>query len=389
MIFFLKLMSDLLFYLTVTSGIGVIFGINSLYSLPFFILSAAILSIFAHNKIKYLAVAPLIYLAFISFNMSGQDFLILLPPIIYSVYQIKIVPYSQEIKYKIIFNIYIKASIILFLILLVFRPPLFYIFATFVSLFLIFSIMLLRMLRHDLEVTKNYKLRLFNIISIGSIFLFSAMLTSNFSVNIMANIISFAYFNIFVRTIMFLINIPLFLMSFINTNIEIEYGQEQEIPDMGYTTGDYFREIPPNTWADTLGIFIIIIIACVLIYALIKLFKFLTQKMKEPKLKAKEGERYFLNKEDKPKNLFYKNKIRKTYRKFLKLCIANGIEIKESMTTKETEVKWSNKMGGTEQAQKFRMFYIKNRYGEKELDKVEIKEYNDIYKSLKSKRTAN
>lgn len=382
MIFFLKLMSDLLFYLTLIS-VGSIFSltlyINVLYSLPFFILSSALL---AHRKFKYVAILPLIYLAFISFNNGLVHFVVLIIPIIYSILHFK-PPYEEELKYVRVFKVYVKIFSVIALFIIWTNHPLLY-FATFVSLFLICSVTLLRISRHDVKVRNSNKFKVFNIVTISTVFLTALIFSLDFFTNIILSVISFLYLNVVINALMFLIQLPFTVLSFIinlfSPNLSGGEVEDTIVPEFGW--GDRLHETQNHVWAVILGIIIAIILIALAVYILIKLLKLLRDTGVIDKLKFQDEERYFLGKE-KSSEAIHKSKIRKTYRKFLKLCNLRGIEIKEYMTTEETALKWSNTLGEKEKALKFRKFYIKNRYGEKELDKQEIKEYERIYKELK------
>lgn len=189
-------------------------------------------------------------------------------------------------------------------------------------------------------------------------------------------IIGIAYLVVFI--------IDIFKKRFSSNNIEEIKPQESE------QISEEILEITTKGISPTIKlifeiVFKIFLIGIVL-YIIWRMFKETKQKSSEKEGYVEEKEFIKINRKKSRRKLLIPKKgkelVRYYYIKFLNKCMENNIIIKKHNTTEEINDK-AEILYSSEVLKEFRNIYIDTRYGNKEVDKKDIKKYKANYKKLK------
>ena len=410
LVYSLKLLADLLFYLTFAGTISALIGgadrvmgnSGLLSVVPFIALSAFLLGVLhERGKLKYLSFAPLLLAMFFALNYGVVHLFLLAPAVAYTVYYATTLPYNiKTVGYTKVFRLYmcIVLPICLFFALnsTFFGAFLAGALGPYLLMFATCGIILMRMIRHDTDILMQTRFKVMNAIGVAGVIIAGAFLGSPQGVQIMGAIFNFLYFSIFIPIATFIFMI----VGFILFPILSLFGFEEwdvylPTDDGGDVYGDfghievYHLERGLSYYITLVVVFIII--AVVAFYVLRAMFRFLTEKSI-----IRDGapviiERVFLGDENrtKKKEPRVNHQIRQVYRKFLKLCEKKGITLHQSLTTRDISDAYGAATKDSESPNRLREIYIERRYGEKTPTTADVKECKELYNRMKKSQGAN
>ena len=402
LVYSLKLVSDLLFYMTFAGTISALIGSygrqmgNSglLSVLPLMALSAMLLGPLAERgKFKYLAFIPLIPAVFMALNYGIIHLLFLAPALAYIVYYATTLPYNiKTVGYTNIFRMYLYVAIPIAIFFAVnvafFGAFLSGALGPYIIMFLVSSIVLMRMLRHDNEILMQNRFKIMNSIGVIGVIIMGVVLGSPQGLRLMTAVISFIYFRIFIPfavAIFALVGIILFpIMSLFNWE-EVEMPQDDGGGYVGLPPDFEFYEMQQSIGVIIFQIIVFIGLAVLVFYVLRAIFRFLTQKTFNREGAPANIQRVFLGDKGpaRRKEPRVNHQIRQIYRKFLKLCKNRGITLHQSLTTEDIAKSFASSVGDNESAFALREIYIESRYGEKTPDSKDVKQCRELYGKLK------
>jgi len=420
LVYSLKLLADLLIYLTFAGLVSALTGGGGLFStLLFFTPCAVLLGLLANRgRAKYSALALLIPLLLFAFAESSLQLMLLLPAFAYILYYTNKLPYDVKlINYPGVFKIYMSLNLIAAFIFLAWvHVAAWVISAVLIPYILIFSpiaVFLMHLVRHEREVLAHTRFKLISALSFALVFTAAVLLSSEWAIGlagaiwettstfiIIAIIAACAvltlmhffkrdlhrikeYFSIskLIGTVLFLLIVISFVLSLFQKGGEIQalggFGEEGQ---------------GLNIWLIILLAFIILILFMMALYLLRLLYElarmlysFLTGKNE----KAEPRPEFTRISLDNEKNINKKsmdassNQIRHIYKKFLKLCKKRKVEIEPRHTTEDIAKNFGSIIGDFDNATKLRAIYLDSRYGEKIISPEDIKDSKDIYRKLK------
>ncbi|MCL2566241.1 MAG: hypothetical protein FWE24_10640 [Defluviitaleaceae bacterium] len=407
LVYSLKLLSDLVFYLTFAGLISALIGAQGremgvggfVSYLPFFVIAAAVLGTLASKKgyVKYLALLPLFGAITGAFNDGMIHLVLIAPAIVYTVYYATTLPYNiKTVSYSAVFRLYL----ILVLPMCIFFASNLSFFGAFLSgvivpyliMFAASSIILMRMIRHDTEILEHTRFKAMNSLSVAGVLLAGAALGSEQGIRTILTILSFIYFRMFIPILYYIILaigavlFPIFrLLGWEEWETTWPAEEEQQ--------GDF------DGWEDMMAyqheagigylIFQIVVfigLGVLAFFLLRALFRFLTHKQivrdsdhtGVSRVSLDEGRRLFRKREPR-----VTHQIRQIYRKFLKLCKNRGITLHPNLTTEDIARSFGESVGDYTGAKDLREIYIESRYGEKTPNSSHVKESKEIYNKLK------
>ena len=270
----------------------------------------------------------------------------------------------------------------------------------FIIIFLVSSILLLRILRTINFDADNSKLIKINLLYGISIIGFAILLSIESVRTIIFNGINIVV-NLFIPILKLLIYgiaallepIIMFLVKLIKVNPTFNKILEQiSISTNKKIFGDIKGHIPKDShFIDVLSK---VMFFAILAYILIRIIRHFLEKFRL----SESGQDYIeckefikSDKKNKKKSIgnletfkprSYSESIRNYYKKFLKLCITNGIDLLSTDTTQQINKKSSNKFD-IKVLEKIRKIYVKVRYNDDIGDKKSANDMADYYKQLR------
>jgi len=386
----LKRICDVCFYMTFASLIG---SGDLIFTLPIFAAVAFLSAWLAqYGALKYISILPL-FSMFLVVAPTIQNVGILMPIVIYLFWSMpKVGERIAQFSYLPVFRIFIKAFSIMLAIFVVVslwfntteftfpRDSLLFGFT-----FLLTSVLVLRMIRHDEAVLKQIRFKMINSLPLVGILVGAILLSRSFFLDFILSVVGFIWWVLLLPLVLiimwFIINIVMFIFGFFNIG-----GQdplEMELPAFLEFVGEFLnQERNVNT-----TIFAAIVIALGVI-TICLVFKMLSNKVGSPIIRD-DGivEEHFTLEDllDKRKNYFrnYKeNQVRAIYRNFLVLIKKSEIELPLHLTSDEIVGRVSDSLN-FEMLNELRKAYIRVRYGEVKYTKDEIKRIKALYKDIK------
>ena len=397
----LKRICDICFYLTFASLIGSLIGADNLVStLPLFVCIAFLSAFFAQKgKVKYFSflLYPLIFLLI---SPTTPNLIILIPAMLYL---IKACPKQKEraseFDYATVFMVFLGIFGFIFVFNLLINswvagsmPEFASDFFLFALMFAILSIVFMRMARHNDSVLKQFRFKVMNAASLIGVIVAAVLVSSNVFLAFIWSIIRF----IWVRLIMPLLeaviwvifNILAFFMRILGTDHSMD-GLMEILGDDGSPEAAveeifyYEHEVWPYG-----RIILVVILAIIGIFVLIKIFKLLTSKIAVTEIDT-EGiveERFALDDDKQQRKRRFgrqkENQVREIYRDFLRLIKKNEVLVPSFLTSHEIDVQVSGKFQSKKSSQ-IRDEYIKIRYGKADFTKDDINRVKGLYKEFK------
>lgn len=383
----LKLLCDICFYMTFVNIIGSTFGATALWiTLPIFALSAFLAGIFTDTKLLKFTSILAVFACFLVVPINIGDIIVLSLPIIYIIYSVIFNNTFRKIEYAPMFKLYggLLAAFMMFIIFVEAGP----LFATymlpFISTFIIGSIALMRLSRHDEDAISSHYIKIANIVYIGLVILGAVVVGFNLRT---------IYFRIIYPIIIFPIMglVRLFgwsfgwLYGFIDRFETAQVPTDERIELEGYQ--QYMEDPEPSIVTYIIISAVYIIVAAILIAIIVLVIK----KVKDnshrgDKLKKLDSNqtRFNLSKRERSKlaKAIENNQVREIYRKFLLLCKKRGIPFAKYTTSLDVERRSIAEFKDFD-PNEMRDIYINVRYGEKEYDKDDLDGIKKVYKNAK------
>jgi len=431
LVYSLKLLSDLLFYLSFAGLISTLASSGDLFdSLLFFVPCAVLLGILADKGwLKYATLVLLIPAAMNALNYSLIQLGFLTPAIVYVVYYAYSLPYDVKIvKYSGAFKVYMLLSLFVSFLFVVWFPVPYIVSSVTIPYAIMFgasAVALMHMIRHDEAILSHTKFKVMSILSVVGVFLLGVALGNEWVIQMALRFLSNSYviaviiIAAFCGLIVFLKRQKFDLLKVVKSfpffrllaaavgvaaSMAIIFTLIQEVEEVYipfycgcYVCICYYCECltygaTQNIWLVILGMVVfsfLALAATYLVAVMIEFAKMLYKLWKEERVvreNSPEFERVVLGNDEaliktsKPKN---DNEIRRIYRKFLKLCRQRRVVIEPSSTTTDIAKSFGHMTGEHEKALALREIYVDARYGEKNINAEDIKESKAIYKQLK------
>ncbi len=391
-IFAMKILSDICFYFFFVNFFVVLLGGDSgLTAASIIALSSLLCAILKdRGKMRYIPLIVMIF-SFFRMPMSFINFALLTPPIIYVIYNvIKLQGFSIKFDYTDIFFMFLKIAIPFFILSLIFAGgAVANICFPYAFIFILNSILLMRILRHDSNVIRETRFKILNIVPVAMVVIAGFVLSSKTFLNMMSFILSNLYFKIIVPILIFIITLliyiiyPLFNLLKINPK-DLEFLNQEASPEFGKLNEEF--NYVSTEFIDALKNIMILIAIGLVIFLIIKLFKklFMNNNLEDTTQGIIE-QRISIDEKKAPRNKINPrtNNIREIYKKFMILCNKEGFGSKSYMTTSDFENFAEYKFNEPQISKEIRLIYIDARYGEKASSRDEIKRMKELYKEIK------
>ena len=397
LIYSLKLICDLSFYMSFAGLICSLATGNSLLGTLPYLFSCAFLSSLLANK-KVFRLVPLVLVAFALFSIRDNilNYLFFIPACAYTVYYVYSLPAdTDKMEYSAVFDLYFKIAVPTALILFIAaRENLESISIPCGLIFTACSIILMRMLRHDRDILAQTKFKILNMLSVLGVMVIGALAGSDRFLSLIGGIVKTFYFTVMVPIITFLLTILLYILAPIFSLIglsdaeAIKFETQDIIIESAY---DILGEDAAEPGVSLL-IFKVVFFGSLFLLALFllyKLFKRLTQEY-NPRVSSLREERVFLDQgRQKKKEPKVNHQIRLIYRKFMKLCEDSGVPIYPYSTTEDIAQRAASTLGDRDSSFRLRNIYIESRYGEIAPTKENIRQCKEIYNKFKKAEHLN
>lgn len=399
--FFLKTLCDISYYMCFASFIGSVFGIQPVL-LPYVLLlslcAAFSMALDSRTKLSSLRIVPIaLGAAGILLAADILTLLVLLPAIIYTaLICLKRYFYPDHYHYVASFKPLITVLGIMTVVVILFgKSGVLQAYAgPFIVLYILGSVLLMRMLRHSERTMKQPAFILMNIASITGVCILSLLMSTNTGINIIKTIFLAAYKVILA---------PLaFLFSYvISTIIGIIYyffiWLMSLIPDVNRIEGSNAQQGPKEQLEDSLQnlslnkYFYIIVAICLTILLIYIFIKLLDKSKNEHKKGENTPRSYYEYIKTPKKQLSFSallpstpaGQVRLYYRKMLMFFIRHGLAIKTNMDTSEIEAYVCRfKPEKKDLIKKMRLIYQPARYG-KGVSKQAAAEAKSLYHEIK------
>jgi len=400
----LKLLSDVLFYMTFAGLISALIGAQGrdmgnsglISVLPFLLVSIFCLGLLSERgKLKYAAFLPLFAAIMGAWNYGLIHLILLGPAIAYIVYYSTTLPYDiRTVSHTNVFRMYL----IITLPICIFFSANFTFFGAFMNgvmgpyliMFVTASIVLMRMIRHDAEILNQRKFKIMNTLSVSAVILTGLFLGSQTGLRVMRIIFHFLYFNVFINI--------LYLVLIIVGALLYPFARLFGLEPLEMIWPTYSADGDADGWEEIIAeqpepgiaylifqILVFIGLAVAAFFILRALFRFLTAKQLIREMDPVRTERVSINDTNKAKRKEPRvnHQIRQVYRKFLKLCKNRGITLHPNLTTADIAATFAQATGEHESTKALREIYIDSRYGEKTPTSNHVKEAKEIYGKLK------
>jgi len=406
MIWGLKRICDICFYMTFASFIGLAFfgGTSLLITLPIFAVVAFLIGALSRHRV--LRCIPIVLLGgcFFVVPLYIANIVILIPAILYMVFALsnnEIDHYECARVFKIFLRIYLAFITVMLLMGLgiqQLREQLEISVLPFGIAYMFGSVVLLRMLRHDDRVHKDARFKALNILSVVGVVVAVLIISSGTFLGVITRSVSFFYIEILVPVLIFIITwVTTIIMFILGPLLNLlstaapEYATVEmdgvfEMADSELTA---MRE--PGIARIILTYLLYAVLIALAVFLLYRLAKKLRTKVSRavPFGKVPTQLRTSLPDSKEPKRrIDSDNQIRAVYRKFLAHCRGRGIGIQPYMTSQDVENHAAKEFGRTE-SRELRELYIKVRYGGAKFSADEIKRAKALHSEIKSHSTTD
>ena len=397
----LKLLSDVLFYMTFAGSIGAMLGgSNIILALPFFAV-AILLSSWLSNRgsLKY---APMVLLvgAYFAVPFHLANILVLTPACIYAITAIPSPEDNvKEYDYTRIFRLFIYIFIPFFVMFFVLKQR-YALSTTAVPIGLAFvsaSILLMRMLRHDEAVLRERKFMVRNLLSVAGIIVLSLALGSQTFFAFLRSMLAFMYTKFIVPILMYSIMGIIYVFSWIIslfTSGEARSFKKDPLQlnlmlDMSYS--EDLDEVRSGIGGQIFDYVMYTLAAALVIFLIIRIFKALSRKSIADARQASYNEtrsNIDVPKAPKVSRRSPDGRVREIYRRFLLLCNERGMGQEPHYTSSDVARISSIMFNKPQESQQLRDIYIKVRYAEENPSASEIKNAKALYDTFKKDSSA-
>jgi len=260
--------------------------------------------------------------------------------------------------------------------------------------FFLFSVMFMRMMRHDEAVFKQTRFKVMNAVSLVGVMIVVLLLSTDRFLAFAGNVFSLAWHYLLFPAILFLLWILNFglrilgeILLFIIRILGIEGGFSFD-----FDPAMFYMPEPPEVedYESVNGGFpniLVVIIAIVLVVLTIALFRVLVRKRRLSVVRD-DGvleERFSLDSEEKEKGRFRRrseNQIREVYRRFLVFINKKEANVPLHFNSSDVEGLVTREFK-SEKSSDLRDEYIRVRYGDFEYTKDDVKRIRGLYKEVK------
>jgi len=386
--------------MTFASLVGGWFGADHLiFTLPIFAVVAFLSAFLAPYKhIKYLSVIPL-FLLFVTTPLTVVNAVILIPAILFMVATLpkpgeKVIEFNYDTVFYIFITIFgaiaLLAAAMTGWIDTAGLSGETWLFAI---LFLLNSIMFMRMARHDESVLKQTRFKMMNaatLFGVLGIITGAVLLGTDVSIAFFWRVIAFLWSNLIAPIINVIIWIFLVFLTFIFNSLGLDFEPgEIEMEQMSMMQNEIEGYYTEGGQVPRLVIAIIIIIAIIAVVVLLKfLFKLLNKRTDSIFIgeDGVEEERFSLDGHEQKKRRMgrrHENQVRAVYRRFLAYVKKKGIHIPQHLTSYDVEGLVATKYE-SEKSSDLRDEYIRVRYGESEYTEEDVSRIKGLYKEVKN-----
>jgi len=388
---YMSLVSIVLFLIT--------FENNLIVTLPVFV-SSIILTTYLTQKgnLKYLGLIPLVFNIFL-ININLGSIAVLIPVYVYFIGSL--IKNSKQVStynLKRMFILFCKIFTIAVLIILFFNlvgsmtgygslisylPVEFFVFSI---TYFFATTFLLRCLRHDQSVLDDQSFFLRNCSVLLGILLITFLLSTEFVLGMILNLIQFIWNNTVIR--LFQLLAWLVLLPFRGTSIPVytptpeEYYHECFENCIEIYDGDLFHDVvstTQNSW-----IFEVILLVLGVALAVFVLKKFIKKDIFETEVQEKLEQRISLDgpARKRLKNKRMDNQIRVVYQRFLKMLLKRKFDLPRYLTSQDIARNIDTTLNN-EIASKMRDIYTKYRYSQKSYTADDLSSVKQHYRDIK------
>lgn len=394
LVFALKMLSDICFYFTFANFFSYLFnGNNVLITTPIMAISAFLSAAFKERgSIKYVPLLLMLSCFFVV-PMSLANIIVLMPPIFYIIYNVyEINKFKTNFIYSDIFFLYLKIAgpfIALFL---------FYVNKNteqnsipYVFIFLVCSVILMRMLRQDESALNKFSFKLMAIVPILIALFLGFILSSKTFFGLFKTALGFVYLKLVVPVLMVILTAISYIISPLFNLFKIIFKYEPTVDNSSekvYNTENFNDILNSKSGSiEVLKVLITIVFIGLLIFFMVKLFRRLFKR--ENGYASNKGvieERIPIDENEKPSDKIKSrkvNKVRLIFKKFMALCEKSGLPSKKSMTSLDYEKFYIEEFNKDEIIKDIRSVYLDVRYGEKEINSEDYKRLKKLFGELK------
>ena len=396
----LKVLCDLTYYFAVASTIGTAAGQTGLVPMTPLILTLCafgyhFLSTKTEKWYKYLPVlgVPLVFL----FTGSRADVVVSVPAALYTCWYVWKRPYTPGHS-TAISNFFMCLKILPFPVVLAFlagdKAGIRDVVIPYFFMFLVLSVMLLRMLRHDAATMAQTRFKVLNLSGIAAVCAAGWLLSSGWMLWFfrlvgtgIAQYILKPVFSLFLYIVSGIMWTVMAIFSGFEFDLEgLDLSNLAQNMDFGKDIRELVEQdggeaLTEGVWYDY---FVIALAVIALIAAAFVIFRVLSRSGRHEDVNTFADEREIVAEKKEEDRDVHENreKVRHYYRKFLKLCGQRGFEVTEYQDSKEIELGTVYLFGNPAQSE-LRDVYVRARYSSAEVSDFDVEVAKDCYKRLK------
>jgi len=396
----LKVLCDVTYYFAIASIIGVAAGQTGMVPMTPLILTLCAfgyhyLSTKTKKWYKYLPVlgVPLIFL----FTGSKADAVLSVPAAVYACWYMWKRPYTPG-HATALSNFFMCLKILPFPVVLAFlvgnKAGVRDVVIPYFFMFLVLSVMLLRMLRHDAATMAQTRFKVLNLSGIAAVCAAGWLLSSGWMLWFfrlvgtgIAQYILKPVFSLLLYIVSGIMWVVMAIFSGFEFDMEgLDLSELAQNMDFGsdirqLVEQDGGKALTEGVWWDY---FVIALAVVALIAAAFVIFRLLSRSSKHEDTNTFADEREIVaegagENRDMREN---REKVRNYYRKFLKLCGQRGFEVTEYQDSKDIEM-GTVYLFGTPARSELRDVYVRARYSSAEVTDFDVEDAKDCYKRLK------
>ncbi|MCD7863408.1 MAG: hypothetical protein LUG61_07835 [Lachnospiraceae bacterium] len=250
-------------------------------------------------------------------------------------------------------------------------------------------VILMRSLRHDASVYCTPRFQAMNLLTVAVVILLAAALSSDAFLNAVAAVLSWIYQTVCYPLLMVvlyllvgIVRVIIWLFSWIQFGDSEQQETEMTLDLSGVdeVLGDTQTGLNSELFSQVMTALGLILAAVVLFFV----FRWLSRRNRQSEGNAITGQRTTVERTSAGRRFLAIStpveQVRFQYRKYLKLCRANGFDFEKSETSREIEFKTKKAMEA-ENVHAMREIYIKARYHE-EATKEDVAEAKRLYQRL-------
>ena len=381
MIFFLKMLCDLSLYYMFTSPIAGYFGGGQLMACMILQCVIYALSRLVKNRfLRFVTLIPL-GLCFILRLSSLADTIALIPTTLFILWQsLADRPQPDISRQRQWLEECLKVLVFVAAVGLIAKDLAAVI--PWVASWLLSNIALLRTLRHEPAVQNTLRFQAMNLALVGAVPAIAGCLGSKQVVSAIFTPLSIFYRQILVPLLTLLLWVPFMILQWFFDLLFPDYVQRQEETEkeIGLGLGDYMEQVDFQIplWLKVLFWVTLASVAVIVLYFLVRMLLTPRQNASDSKQADSQSSAFVDTKSRKrsPESGSVQ-RIRRQYRKFLKLCGEQGVVRTESTTSRDIDRRAQRNIHLSPVSPKIRQLYIKARYAGR-ADHTAVKEMTQL-----------